>query len=425
MFMTPEQQQHQQHRFREAHPISASQLDTAMLCERKWAYLKLAGLKPPPHKSAAFGTEVHSVLEQWQRTGTKIDLSSDIGKVVSSGLKLLPQPGTHEPEHEFRFDSGRAVYHGYMDLRGPATFRIQTVWDHKTTGNFKWMKTPEFLRKDPQAILYAKAALHEAAMNGVGFDNGRVDKVELNWVYYLSNPQKPRSRKVQLHVIPDEAARIPLCPDNVEPKHFGIMRYSELQERFGELEQVAERLLGLYRDQPAPEELPPNMAACSAYGGCPFSGNPCRLSYSERMRSMEAHAEAKSLTLAEKIRAKMKGKTEEAAAAPAAAAASAPAAPARPAGAVASEPKETIINPPERANGTDPDAPAAAPRASAQTAARPAAGAAGYGRAELAGLAMQAVIARGTHSSTDPKYAAKVAADSVMLADTLLAALGK
>jgi hypothetical protein len=411
MVTTPEQQK----LHREAHPISASQLDTAMLCERKWAYLKLAGLKTPPNRHAAFGTEVHSVLERWQRTGENVDLSSDIGKVVSAGLKLLPQPGTHRPEHEFRFDSGRAVYHGFMDLRGPATLAIQTVWDHKTIGNFNWMKTPELLRKDPQAVLYSQAALHEAAESGVTLGHG-VDRVELNWVYYLSNPQKPRSRKVQLHVVPDNATRLPLCPDNVDPKHFGIMRHSELQERFGELEQVAERLLELYRDQPAPEDLPPNTAACSAYGGCPFSGNPCRISYSERMRSMEAHAEAKTLTLAEKIRAKLADKTAEEAA-PAANTARAPAAPTKPAGA-----KETVINPPERANGTDPDAPAAVPQTSAPTAAR---GTAGYGRAELAGLAMQAVIARGTHSSTDPKYAAKVAADSVMLADTMLAALGK
>jgi hypothetical protein len=417
MFMLPEQQK----LHREAHPISASQLDTAMLCERKWAYLKLARLEAPSNKYAAFGTEVHSVLEAWQRTGKNIDLSSDIGKVVAPGLRLLPQPGTHTPEHSFRFDSGRAVYHGFMDLRGPATFRIQTVWDHKSTTNLNWMKTPEFLRKDPQAVLYAEAVLREAAEKGVTLSNG-IDRVELNWVYYVSNPKKPRSKKVQLHVVPDDATRLPLCPENVEPKHFGIMRHSELAERFEELEQVSERLLQLYADQPKPEELPPNAAACSAYGGCPFKDKPCNLSIRERMRSMEAQGEAKTLTLAEKVRAKLGAKKAEEGSTLAAKVASAPAAPVKPAGAVASATQG--VNPPERANGTNPDEPPATPAATAAPAARTQS-AAGYGRAELAGLAMQAVIARGTHSSTDPKYAAKVVADSVMLADTMLAALSK
>lgn len=422
--------------FREAHRLSATQLDTAILCERKWAYLKLAGLKPPANKYASRGVEVHEALEAWQQSGKPLDLSTDSGKIASAGLKLLPAPGTHRTEHEFNFDSGTAVYHGYMDLRGPATFGIQTVWDHKTTTNFKWMKTPEVLRHDPQAVLYAQAALHEAAKHGVALNENHMrGRVELNWVYYLADPTKPRSRKVQLHIIHDNASA-PLCPDNVDPKHFGIMRASELQERFGELEQVAQRLLTLYRDRPAPEELPPTPSACSAYGGCPFKDNPCSLSISEKVRIMEAQGQQTSMSIADKIRNSLKkaASAAETTAPPAANPAPAVAAPAAPVAAPAAAPATTpaapaalaalrrqqaAVNPPEQANGADPDAPAAAASKAAQKGT-----ATPTNRAELAGLAMQAIIARGTHSSSDPKYVVKVAADSVLLADALIAALG-
>jgi len=402
--------------FRAAHPLSATQIDTALLCERKWAYLKLAGLKPDSNRFATTGTDVHSVLEEWQSTGKPVDLSTDAGKIASAGLKLLPQPGTHKAEHEFRFDTGVAVYHGYMDLRGPPTFPIQTVWDHKTTSNFRWMKTPELLRRDPQAMLYGTAVLHEAKEKGITLGSG-VLRVELNWLYYLSDPKRPKSRKVQLHIVPDDAPRLPICPDEVDPKHFGIMPHSELTERFDEIQQTAKRLLQLYRDKPKPEELPPNAAACSAYGGCPFEGKPCNLSTRERFQSMEAHEQAKTMTLAEKIRNKMAGKKPEESA-PSKTETTTASAPAAKIATPEPRKPDTVINPPERAQGSDPDEPA-------RVAAKNTPSAAGYGRTELAALAMQAIVARGTHATNDAKYAVKVAADSVQLADALLAALGK
>ena len=39
--------------FRRAHPMSASQIDTARLCLRKWGYQKLDKLLTPPNKYAA------------------------------------------------------------------------------------------------------------------------------------------------------------------------------------------------------------------------------------------------------------------------------------------------------------------------------------------------------------------------------------
>ena len=299
--------------FRDEHRISPSQVETAELCERKWAFEKIEGREKPPNKYADRGTAVHDVLELWQSEGIAVDLTTDIGKMVSAGLKFLPQPKSHKTEHPFLFRTSNAVYHGYMDLRGQLWFPIQTVWDHKSTTSFTWMKTPEVLRKDPQAVIYTKAVLEECKLEGRELGK-EIQRVELNWVYYLANPDTPRSRKVQLHVMPPDAERLPVCPPDVHKEHFGIMYIDELEERFQEIETLSKRLLNHYHDKPNPMELPYNASACSAYGGCPFRNNPCKLTMSERIQSMATQEEGKKLSMKEKMELRLSNQKNGAAA---------------------------------------------------------------------------------------------------------------
>ena len=413
--------------FRAAHRISPSQIETYRLCPRKWAFDKLDGIPRASNKYAARGTAVHAILEEWQRDGKAVDLSTEEGKIASAGLKFLPQPGTHATEYGFVFDSGRAVYHGIMDLRGKPTFPIQSIWDHKTTTSFNWMKTPEVLRRDPQANIYAKAVLHECAQLGLEIGQG-FDRIEQNWIYYLADPGKPRSRKVQLHVIRDEHSRMPVRPPEVEKEHFGVMTLGELEERFEEIEVTSQEILELYRTQPKAMEVQYNALACSAFGGCPYAGTACVLSLKERIRNMEANSEVKSLSLAEKIRAKLAaGPPATAAAEPSTdsatnvtAPAAAPIAPA-PSGqgpsihkkigapkTAAAAPVEGRVNPPE--------APQPQREMSAATS---------DARTQIAAQAMQGLVASRVYSVEDNRYAVKIAAEATKLADALLAALGK
>lgn len=403
--------------FRNAHRISPSQIDTAQLCLRKWGYLKLDKLQAPSNKSAQLGTDSHEVLEHWQRDGRAVDLTTDVGKIVSSGLKYLPQPGTLRTEHDFKYDTGKVVFQGRMDLRGQATDRVQTVWDHKTTSNFTWVKRPEVLRKDSQAVIYAQAALDEAYREGLQWGS-TLERVELNWIYYLTNPNQPRSRKVQLHVVQNEHAPSPECPSNVQPEHFGVMALSELDERFAELESFSQQLLSYYKDKPRASELPYNAAACGAYGGCPFKDNPCKLTFKERWISMETENKVKTLTLAEKIRSRMGAAAPQPEPVQAAPAATAPVAMKVPLKLKAAEP---MVNPPEKAQGVDPDAPATTSHTTdgvIQTTSN-------MGRVEIAALAMEGLVAARVYSVEDSRYAVKVAADAVKLADALLAQLAK
>lgn len=435
--------------FRNAHRISPSQVETAKLCLRKWGFNKLDGLATPSNKYAQTGHDSHEVLELWQRDGKVVDLTTDIGKIVSAGLKFLPQPGTHRTEEQFVFDTGRVVFHGRMDLRGQPTSRVQSVWDHKTTSSFTWMKTPIVLRRDAQAVIYSKAALAEAHAHGLRWGS-TLERVELNWVYYQTTPERPRSRKVQLHVLQDEHARHPECPDNVLPEHFGVMTLSELDERFAEVEELGVQLLGLYRDKPKASELPYNATACGAFGGCPFQGGPCKLTYSERIESMESQSKAKSLTLAEKIRNNLTAAASAAAAIAGAAPPAAPKAPAAPtvsARATAAAPGPAPfrlakavaalpgVNPPEQSLGVDPDAPDAfkdrtqfveeAPRNIAAAHAKEIAEDQASSRTQFAARAMESLVAARVYSVDDTRYALKLAADAVKLADALLAALAR
>lgn len=453
--------------FRNAHRVSSSQTDTIKLCERKWGFEKLDGLPRPPNEFAQIGLDAHEVLELWQEKGHQIDLTTPIGMIVAPGLKFLPQPGSHRTEHDFVFDTGRVVFHGRMDLRGPADASVQTVWDHKTTGSFNWLKTPQFLRKDAQAVIYGKAADIEARSKGLVWGQ-TLERIELNWVYYLRNPNRPRSRKVQLNVIYNESVSWPSCPDNVRPEHFGVMTLGELEERFAEIEEIGIKILTYYQQKPKAMDLPYNATACSAYGGCPYQDNPCTLTLGERIRAMEAQEGSKNLSFAEKIRQNLyaAGKqgaqgseqgaeqtatatapaadpippvpvTEEGqpaapqqptspapppglaslgAAAPAATGGEAAAAPATPpatqptASAPATEPAQ--VNPPEKGKGVDPDGPAIS--------ATQAVG--GALRIEMIKDAMRALVQARVYSVDDNRYEAKIANQAVKLADMTLAA---
>jgi len=63
---------------------SASQISTAELCLRKWAYKKLDGLSDPPGAAAALGSAVHKQIELYLRSGQPIDLSHDAGRIAKT-----------------------------------------------------------------------------------------------------------------------------------------------------------------------------------------------------------------------------------------------------------------------------------------------------------------------------------------------------
>lgn len=241
--------------------LSASQIDTFTKCQRKWAWRYIENVEEPPNEAAELGRDVHAQLETYLRGGA-LDFTRETGYIAAAGLEHLPKPGTPglRIEEEFHFfgPSGHS-YLGYKDLEAPGA-----VYDHKSTSSLKWQKTPEQLKTDVQAVLYATDY----------FRNHPEDPcVELRWVYYQTKNTK-KSAVTSLVVLQDET-----------------------WQRFLEIEKIAEEMAVASTSRAL--DLPPTIDHCSAYGGCPHQGR-CNLSPLEKMRS---HMSQNKLT------ALLKGKT--------------------------------------------------------------------------------------------------------------------
>jgi hypothetical protein len=278
--------------------LSASQVQVFVDCRRKWAWKYIEGVEEPPNAAAEKGRAVHAMLEQYL-SGGAIDFTTEIGYIAAAGLEHLPKPGTPgllvEQEFHFEGPSGHS-YLGYKDLE-QEQLGIGIIYDHKTTSDLRWQKTPEELERDIQATLYAVDYFRK---------HPERPTVELRWVYY----QTKNARKSAVVV-----ARV---------------NQADTWQRFLAIEKIAEQMHEVATVPVANEsgeprlrralDLVPNINHCDAYGGCPHQGR-CNLSPFDKMRS---HVEQNKLT--ELL--KNKNKNNGAAATPTSAAA--PPAPATP-----------------------------------------------------------------------------------------------
>ena len=235
---------------------SASQLKTYRLCPRKWAFQYRLGLVPPTHPSAALGTAVHKVAEDWLRTGIPFNVTTNIGMIFSAGVKHLPLPGPHILlEHAFQTDDFR----GYIDAFLPDTKPRPLVIDHKTTSGKGWALTVDKLADDEQAIIYGHAALKHTG----------ADSVDAKWIYYLTKGH-PESWTVERTFFKTE----------LDSKYESLVKLSH------EIDKTPED----------PMQARGNMSACKAFGGCPFL-NMChgeKKNMSELLSKLKAMQAAKT-----------------------------------------------------------------------------------------------------------------------------------
>ncbi len=235
--------------------VSPSQLATFIECPRKWGWEKLENLRGVQKPTAALGERVHKILEAWLTSATPPNRDETFiidekiyypGVIAESGIHLLPPPGSGFVESWFAW----RIFNGRIDFawKGP---ECPAVLDHKTTSNLGYAKTSKDLETDPQAIIYASAALEETSAHAV----------DLFWVYYKTT--KPyKAERVHLRVTREyaEAALRPLA-------------------------EMGEQMLAYRRSGARAKDLPPNANACGNYGGCDFI-KQCDLSSQEIMRSM-------------------------------------------------------------------------------------------------------------------------------------------
>lgn len=223
--------------------VSATEIKEWRLCPRKWYYRYVRGLRPPPHPSAAFGSEVHGHLARWCALGTPPP-DTAAGRLAAEALPFLPLPGTaisvegHRlpvtslPERSAQFRLGPLC--GVKDLEYRAVVlpfaRLLVVHDHKTCGDLRFALDERALRADEQGVIYAAETLA----------NTDEEVVVLEWLYL---PRRGRPRPV-----------------------LAVVGRGEIDDRLGELEPDVTTLLAPKGEEKDYEQ---NTRACSAYGGCP------------------------------------------------------------------------------------------------------------------------------------------------------------
>lgn len=233
---------------REWERSSASQLRMHARCERKW-YLRYVGGWPIPFSVATnTGTIVHALLENYFNTG-RLELTQDqreeLGTETPDQVELAISGLVHYPqrkapllvEQEIWVPDGPVPIKGYADLihMAPGT---PTVFDHKTTSNWKYTKSAAELSRDPQAIVYTRWAMKESGADHALFKH----------VYYLTRKgQKKNRTRVSGTVITQE----------------------HNDSEFAKLNKQLERMKELSKTND-PSEAEPNYDACWDYGGCPF-----------------------------------------------------------------------------------------------------------------------------------------------------------
>lgn len=240
---------------------SASQIKTAELCLRKWAFIKIDGLPDPPSKWAAFGTRTHKILEHWFQRRTPPP-GSDEGKVAQCMIPHLPMPQNVHPDdvelHIKGFEIGGVPFRGYIDLFRPAIGGLPVeVYDHKTCGDFRWSVTEDDMHEDAQVTLYAYWAMMKT----------NAQEVRVQWTY-------------------GKRGKSPKCRPVIR-----TLTWDEIKPR---IEKTAEtvRHLKLLKETPDLKALdvPYDARGCEAFGGCTFK-KLCNLSPQEQIGSIMAQGE--------------------------------------------------------------------------------------------------------------------------------------
>lgn len=176
-------------------PYSPSQLSLAGRCLRRWAFAYRRGIRGPSGDAAEAGTRTHAVLEDHFRDGTKIDpelawKKYPIGAMAATMAALVPDPtnGPYAIEGDFVYDYEGYQFTGRIDLQ-----QNRLLHDWKTTSKAKYIKTPEALRTDMQALVYANRLVAEGGA-----------PVELHWVTGVWSTMK--ATRVHLRLLPSEVA---------------------------------------------------------------------------------------------------------------------------------------------------------------------------------------------------------------------------
>jgi hypothetical protein len=251
--------------------VSASQIATHRLCERKWAFEKISEEARVESFYAWRGTAGHGLLEGWGlariapvsqtnrlvaecttkwsafleekaaearfRGWQEPTAESTVARIVGAAermIPLLPEPYWSHTEESFSVDFDGVTWTGRVDLETQ-----DTVYDHKFTGSPEHAKSPETLSTDAQALIYAYRKMTAEHLTSI----------KLQWTYGVL-AKSPRAFPISVA--------------------FTLRATTEgLRAHTG----TARRIASLRILQPNPLSLTPNWKACAMFGGCPYQAS--------------------------------------------------------------------------------------------------------------------------------------------------------
>lgn len=251
--------------------VSPSQIKTFRLCGKSWFYEKVLGLPKPERDFQATGTAIHAEFENHYLEGTEPEHPSVLAALALPQLRKVRLPVIEEPRnYELGLLAAGIKVRGRIDMLVPPD-EDGRVWvnDWKSCSSWRYLKTPEQLARDEQGIIYGRYAFaqHPDATS-----------------YLFSH--------VYVRTKGGSGARFvgcdPLTRDDVDEMWTGI------EATVGEMKEAAALIDAA--------DVPHNLDACGAYGGCPYRSQ-CPAG-SASIASMLGFSEEKEtgMTLAEKLR---------------------------------------------------------------------------------------------------------------------------
>ena len=266
--------------------ISASQVETATQCPRKWWLQSVAKMPTPSSASNILGTVVHSVLDRYfsaddqgrdRMTGKPVDLypkdwhiardrynpNKADGEITPAQQdlvkRLITEAEAHgmlerRPHRMIESDFTRPVMDGVSITGFIDLLHEDEVVDHKTTKSLRYAKSAQELTKNTQMLIYAYELLQRWREACPPHTPPRPDDtITLRHNQFIVDPKEPRVRKVEHPVRVDYIEQF--WEGYIKPiaQHMQILK-AETKE---------------WKDIPEPSSV---QEACAAYGGCPFRG---------------------------------------------------------------------------------------------------------------------------------------------------------
>jgi len=243
--------------------ISATQISTYELCNRKWAWRWLEHIKADPNKFALLGIKTHGELENWLKWSRVPVGNSKQALLAQAMIPYLPPPQAVDYLKNWNVERDELIvvadvlFNVKIDLFMPEQLSWDGVsrprtYDHKTSGDpERWAAKPEEIHYDAQAALYAAWTIIVT----------KETTIDLQWNYVKT---KGAIKVHPVYATVTDAMITPRMLQNVETGR--AIKHHIFNTK---------RALDVVHDA----------SACDEYGGCPYRDR-CGITARERIVSI-------------------------------------------------------------------------------------------------------------------------------------------